>query len=130
LQFLDFSTILYDFSKVSTRGSKSGFWFYEQVPGFHSYALRWSSTSAIGSLGAASSGDRRNPAKGGPGLAGKVAVDDEGLTLGQFEGLEAEGGAPASELGGAMDGQPWELLLRRVGAQHGVTGSRGDSSGA
>jgi hypothetical protein len=36
LQFLDFSTILYDFSKVQHKGSKSEFWFYEQVPGFHS----------------------------------------------------------------------------------------------
>jgi hypothetical protein len=63
-------------------------------------------------------------------LAGKVAGDDEGLTYGRFEGLEAAGVAPASELGGAMDGQPWELLLRRVGAQHGATGNRGGSSGA
>jgi hypothetical protein len=52
----------------------------EQVPDFHSPAPRKKSSSAIGSLGAASSGDRRNPAKGGPGLAGKVVRDDEGLT--------------------------------------------------
>jgi hypothetical protein len=35
------------------------------------------------------------------------------------------GGAPASELGGAMDGQPWELLLRRVGKQGEATSRRG-----
>jgi hypothetical protein len=52
----------------------------KQVPGFHSPTPRKKSFSAIGSLGAASSGDRQNPAKGGPGFAGKVARDDEGLT--------------------------------------------------
>jgi hypothetical protein len=69
-----------DFPKFGTRGQSLNFWFYEQVPEFHSQALRRKSSSAIGSLGAASSGVRRNPAKGGPGLAGKVARDDEGLT--------------------------------------------------
>jgi hypothetical protein len=52
----------------------------KKVPDFHSPAPRKKSSSAIGSLGAASCGDRRNPTKGGPGLAGKVAGDDEGLT--------------------------------------------------
>jgi hypothetical protein len=52
----------------------------EQVPGFHSLAPRKKSSSAIGSLGAASCGDRWNPAKEGPGLTGKVVGDDEGLT--------------------------------------------------
>jgi hypothetical protein len=40
--------------------------------------------------------------------------------------LEAARGAPASELGGALDGQPRELLLRRVGAQHEAKDYRGD----
>jgi hypothetical protein len=52
----------------------------EQVPDFHSPTPRKKSSSAIGSLGTASSGDRRYPAKGGTGLAGNVAGDDEGLT--------------------------------------------------
>jgi hypothetical protein len=67
----------------------------KQVPDFHSPAPRKKSSSAIGSLGAASSGYHWNSAKGGLELAGKVVGDDEGLTLGRFEGLEAAGGAPA-----------------------------------
>jgi hypothetical protein len=40
------------------------------------------------------------------------------------------GGAPTRELGGAMNGQPRELLLRRVGVQGEATSRRGGSSGA
>jgi hypothetical protein len=69
-----------DFPRFSIRGQSLNFWFYEQVPGFHNQALRQNSSSALGSLGAASGGVRRNPAKGGPGLAEKVVEDDEGLT--------------------------------------------------
>jgi hypothetical protein len=39
----------------------------KQVPDFQNPAPRKKSSSAIGSLDAASSGDRQNPAKGGPG---------------------------------------------------------------
>jgi hypothetical protein len=39
LQFLDFSAILDGFYKIRHKGSKSDFWFYEQVPGFHGRPL-------------------------------------------------------------------------------------------
>jgi hypothetical protein len=70
MHFTSFSTLDLDLKLILRK----------QVPDFHSPAPRKKSSSAIGSLGAASSGDCRNPAKGGPGLAGKVAGDDEGLT--------------------------------------------------
>jgi hypothetical protein len=69
-----------DFTSFSTLDLDLKLILHEQVPGFHNPAPRKKSSSAIGSLGAASSGDRRNPAKRGPELAGKVAGDDEGLT--------------------------------------------------
>jgi hypothetical protein len=69
-----------DFTSFSTFDLDMKLILREQVPSFHSPAPRKKSSSAIGSLGAGSSGDHRNPAKGGPGLAGKVAGDDEGLT--------------------------------------------------
>jgi hypothetical protein len=118
-----------DFPRFSTRGQGLNFWFYEQVPGFHSHAPKKKPSFAIGSLGAVSGWVRRNPAKGGSGLAGKVVGDDEGLTKCRFEGLEAVEGAPGIELGRAMDGQPRELLLRRVGAQGEAKDRRGSFSG-
>jgi hypothetical protein len=69
-----------DFTSFSTLDLDLKLILRKQVPGFHSPAPRKKSSSAIGSLGASSSGDRRNPAKGGPELAGKVTGDDEGLT--------------------------------------------------
>jgi hypothetical protein len=69
-----------DFTSFNTLDLDLKLVLREQVPGFHSPAPRKKSSSAIGSLGVASSGDCRNPAKGGPGLSGKVVGDDEGLT--------------------------------------------------
>jgi hypothetical protein len=63
MHFTSFSTLDLDLKLI----------LHKQVPDFHSPAPRKKSSSAIGSLGVASSRDRRNPAKGGPGLAGKVA---------------------------------------------------------
>jgi hypothetical protein len=70
MHFTSFSTLDLDLKLILCK----------QVPDFHSPAPKKKSSSAIGFLGVASSGYRRNSAKGGPGLAGKVAGEDERLT--------------------------------------------------
>jgi hypothetical protein len=127
LHILDFSMILYDFPRFNTRGQSLTFGFTNKSLDFTVRPLGGFSSSAIRSLGAANSGDHQNPAKGGPGLAGKVAGDDERLTYGRFEGLEAAGGAPARELDG---GRPWRPLgasLRRAGSPAWTTHGRESS---
>jgi hypothetical protein len=68
---------------------------------------------AMSPLVAASDGDRRNPARGRPGLAGKGRVSGVGSPRVPFEAVRRSEDAPAMENSGAVDLRPPQPLLRR-----------------
>jgi hypothetical protein len=102
----------------------------KQFRGFHSPTPWKKSSFAIGSLGAASSGDRQNPAKGGSGWAGKwpgMMRDSPRIDLRGWrrrEVLQRESSAVA------VHGGRWELRFGEIAARSGKPVARECSSGA
>jgi hypothetical protein len=85
---------------------------YKQVPGFCVIAPEKISDLAMSPLVAASDGDRRNPARGRPGLAGKGRVSGVGSPRVPFEAVRRSEDAPAMENSGAVDLRPPQPLFR------------------
>jgi hypothetical protein len=112
-----------DFTSFSTLDLDLKLILREQVPGFHSPAPRKKSSSAIGSLGTASSGDRRNWPGKWPGMMRDSPRVDLRVWR-RREMLRRESSAVA------VHGGRWELRSGEVEARTGKPVAQECSSGA
>jgi hypothetical protein len=101
--FYSFLQILQDSAKTATLIQIQ---FWEQAP-------EKNSDPAIGSMGARSGEDHRNPAKGGTESAGEGRGSAQGLTYDRFRRLDGPEGVSARGVGSVGRRRPLEPPLRR-----------------
>jgi hypothetical protein len=104
-----FFRIFYDFLEILQTSAKTATLFKIQ---FCEQAPEKNSDPAIGSLGAGSGEDRRNPAKGGTKSTSEGRGSAQGLTYDRFRGLDGPEGVPARVLAGGLRWRPPRAVLR------------------